>query len=167
MKVLDCPWELNDIGKKTVQLNYTNEDIYSSEEVGEAVKNSQYLVAKVPCGNVDCLMGLQDDGFEVLETQIKLFKDLMSFVVDAKAFDNIFEDVSFCKVNGDSDFANMTNYIDENMFTTDRITLDKHFGPVVGRKRYVGWMKNEYVAKTSSFWWINKERQPIGFMMLR
>lgn len=80
MQVQDCPWEIENIGKRTVQLNYAKDDIYNSEEVCNAVKGYQYLVAKVPAGNISCLLGLQGDGFKMIETQItysKRIKDML------------------------------------------------------------------------------------------
>ena len=74
MQVQDCFWEIENIGKRTVQLNYTIEDTYTSETVLKAMEGYQYIVAKVPCGNIECLLGLQNDGFNVIETQMSLSK---------------------------------------------------------------------------------------------
>lgn len=68
MNVTDCFWELENIGKKTVQLDFVKNDVFVANEVHEAVAGYEYLVAKVPCGNASCLMDLQKMGFKVIET---------------------------------------------------------------------------------------------------
>lgn len=167
MHVQDCPWEIKNIGKKTVQLNYSLHDEYNVDEVKSAIDGYQYIVAKVPCGNINCLLGLQGDGFRAIETQIRLSKDIGSFRDVIENYKDVLRKVSFRKVNGDSDFEDMLSCVDDNMFSTDRVTLDPNFGPHIGHNRYIGWMRNEKAAGTSSFWWVNKENVSVGFMMLR
>ena len=167
MQVQDRPWEIENIGKRTVQLNYAKDDIYNSEEVCNAVKGYQYLVAKVPAGNISCLLGLQNDGFKMIETQLTIYKDKKSFCKDIEAFKTITDKTSFQEVKNDSDFNLLVDSVDDGMFSTDRVSLDPSFGLSVGRHRYVGWMKNEYKAGTSSFWWITNDNEKVGFMILK
>ena len=167
MQVQDCPWKIENIGKRIVQLNYTKDDIYNSEAVYKVVKGYQYLVAKVPAGNINCLLGLQNDGFKMIETQFTIYKDKESFRKDIGAFRTITDKTSFQEIKCNSDFNLMLDSVDDGMFSTDRVSLDPSFGLSVGKHRYVGWMKNEYKAGTSSFWWIIVDYEKVGFMMLK
>ena len=167
MQIQDCPWEFENIGQRTGQLNYSSHDRYNSGEVRLAVRNYEYRVAKVPCGNMNCFLGLQRDGMTVMETQIHLSKDKDSFEKEWAKYRDVYEEIDFRQVTDDNDFSKMLSSIDDNMFSTDRISLDPSFGPHIGRQRYVTWMEREYRKKSAAFWWICHNKQDVGFMMLR
>ena len=167
MQIQDCPWEFENIGKTTVQLNYSYEDIYNSGDVRRAVMDYEYRVAKVPCGNMDCLLGLQRDGMAVMETQLHLSKDKDSFEKEWAKYRDFYGEIDFRLVTDDKGFSKMQASIDDNMFSTDRVSLDPSFGPHIGRQRYVTWMEREYRMKSASFWWVCLDKQDVGFMMIR
>ena len=47
------------------------------------------------------------------------------------------DDIKFEMVSSIKDIYDITQQITNDMFSTDRITLDKNFGAEIGRNRYV------------------------------
>lgn len=162
MQIQDCPWEIENIGKRTVQLNYTKDDIYNQEEVCKAVKGYQYLVAKVPADNISCLLGLQGDGFKMIETQITYSKRIKDFDFNDRLLRMFKGKVSFKQAKNTEQLISILERMTPNMFSTDRIHLDPTFGPEVGLHRYRNWMTNEFKRGTILYEFIF-EGKPVGF----
>lgn len=166
MQIQDCPWEIENIGRKTVQLNYTLRDKYSSNELQRAIDNYQYIVAKVPSGNINCLLGLQEDGFKLIETQISLSMKMKDFNFNDKFVVMLSKHLSFEIIKDKVGLKKVLNHMTPNMFTTDRIHLDPEFGPNVGLHRYRNWMCTEFNQRSL----LNEysvDGIPIGFGLSR
>lgn len=162
MQVQDCPWEIENIGKKTVQLNYALKDIYNSEEVNGAIAGYQYVVAKVPCGNISCLLGLQQDGFRVMETQLSLSKKMKDFDFDDRLL-RVFKGRLHYEIISNEDGLNrVLSRMTPNMFSTDRIYLDPEFGPEIGLRRYRNWTRTEFERGATVCEW-NVDGEVIGY----
>lgn len=166
MQVQDCPWEIENIGKKTVQLNYALKDIYNSEEVNGAIAGYQYVVAKVPCGNISCLLGLQQDGFRVMETQLSLSKKMKDFDFDDRLL-RVFKGRLHYEIISNEDGLNrVLSRMTPNMFSTDRIYLDPEFGPEIGLRRYRNWTRTEFQCG-ASLSELMIDNESLGFCLLK
>lgn len=166
MQIQDCPWEIENIGKRTVQLNYTKEDIYDSEKIRKAVEGYQYLVAKVPTGNISCLLGLQSDGFKMIETQLSLSKRIKDFNFNDHLVRLVSKDLSYEIIENEKGLNRVLQAMTPNMFSTDRIYLDPKFGPETGLHRYRNWTKTEFHRGSILAEWKVGEKH-IGFSLRR
>lgn len=166
MQVQDCPWEIENIGKKTVQLNYALKDIYNSEEVNGAIAGYQYVVAKVPCGNISCLLGLQNDGFRVMETQLSVSMKMKDFPFDDSLLNLFLPRLSYEVVKDENGLQRVLDRMTPNMFSTDRIYLDPKFGPEVGLNRYRNWTRTEF-QHGASLSELKIDNESLGFCLLK
>ena len=165
MKIISCPWEINNIGKSTAEIIVSREDssddLFSKLE--ELTQTYQYVVVKVPMKRIDINAGLSRNGFLLIEMQITVQKN-----VNLKEIVNeYYDDISFEELQINGDIERIVGSITPDMFSTDRITLDSHFGPNIGMKRYVNWIESEFRSQRSRFVIVKYKTHDIGFMMFR
>lgn len=167
MRIVDCTWEKRNFNTSVVELSLEKEDCLSVSQLEELSKLYGYHVIKVPVKHVHNNFLLAEQGYALVEMQFHLKKDIISFGHYMSEYQYLFKDVEFQQCSTDHDFQEMINCITSDMFITDRIALDPLFGTEIGRLRYINWMKDEFLASQSEFWWILYKNIPVGFMMLR
>ena len=144
MEIIDCFWEQANIGKKTIEFVFGADESYDSEKVKQMVTEYEYSVAKVHCGNISCLLGLQADGFILIETQIGLSKKIADFRFDDKMVRFVDKRVNYHTITNEKEMHSVLDSITENMFSTDRIYLDPSLGPKLSLRRYHNWIESEF-----------------------
>lgn len=164
MKIIDCNWEIDNIGKKTVEFEIEGNEKSIKQEVLEAEKNYEYLVAKVfKGGNIQLSDELQELGFKYIESQIKISKKAKDFNYDDRLVKLLGNKVMIKLATCDEDLDLIINSMTENMFSTDRIYLDREFGPEIGLNRYRNWVKTEYQRHSLLYEISLKDGTRIGF----
>lgn len=166
MKVVDCYWELDNIQKSTVELSFNLTDRFNELEVKNNMEGYQYVVAKVECGNIDCLYGLQNMGFTLMETQIGYSLKYKDFRFEDRLLKLISKKLQFTTINDEVGLNRVLDSMTENMFTTDRVYLDPQLGPALGLHRYRNWVTSEYNRGTTLIE-ACIEDVPIGFSLFK
>lgn len=166
MNIIDCFWELENIGKRTVLLDFANNDIIAASEIHEAVTGYEYLVAKVPCGNISCLLGLQHMGFKVIETQMTVSKRFKDFDFNDKYIRFFNKRLGYNRIEDEKGLKKVLESMTLDMFSTDRIYYDPEFGPKVGLHRYQNWIRSEF-EKDSVLFELSIGNNDIGFGLVK
>ena len=166
MKVTDCNWEVINIGKQTIEISLDADEVLNPGMLKDIVKNYEYIVIKVPCGNVKSLLQLQDEGYKVIETQISLSKHYKDFDFQDKLLSLIRNEISFSTVNSHVHLEKVLSSITSNMFITDRVFYDSKLGPELSVNRYRNWIRSEF-ERESILYEIKYKNNPIGFTLLR
>lgn len=167
MKVTECFWEIQNIGKKTVEIGVEKEDKFLEADINEASSGYQYVVVKVPMDKVDFNVGLSNMGFSMIEVQMNILKKSKDFDYDSPFIKEIYNDTSFEEVVNENDFNEILSKITPDMFSTDRIVLDNHFNENIGCERYKNWMKTDFKANKSRFLKIIYKGIHVGFYMFK
>ena len=165
MIVVDCPWELENIGKRTVEIMIEATDTYESESIESALVGYEYAVVKVPMNMIDFNIGLSCIDFICVETQMNIGISMQDF--DLTKVDNLRKNTRFEIINNDKDFDTVISMISTGMFSTDRISLDPEFGLKTGCLRYVNWVTSEYRRGNSSLISMIYKGEHIGFMLVK
>lgn len=173
MKIVNAEWELRNLGKRTVELTLEKADllleprvIYDNIKKTETQLQSEYTVVKVPAGNPQIGMELQQNGFWHIEMQLHLKAALADVISAIKKYDNLFEDASAQVISSEDDITYVQNEIRKGIFTTDRIALDPYFGVEIANQRYANWVEDEINrGSILSYTIINKQK--VGFSLRR
>jgi hypothetical protein len=144
MKTVDCYWELENIGLPTVEFDYSLDDHFDKEQIEMGLQGYKYAVAKVPCGNTECLTKLQELGFHVIETQFHFLKEEKEFNYDDKLVKLAARNLIFKRATTEEELNVVLGNMTADMFTTDRVYLDPKLGPELGLRRYKNWMRTAF-----------------------
>lgn len=167
MKVVDCLWEIKNIGKRTVEISIESNDEITGEQLKAIYNNYDYVVIKVPINKIDVNTILADLGFMMIECQYKISKLYKDFNPDDRLIKRLIPKFNFKKVGSKEDFKILTDKMTLGMFTTDRIALDPHFGFEDSYRRYKNWMTTEFENQTSEFLLTCLNENPIGYCMYK
>lgn len=165
MNIIDCFWELDNIGKSTAELSILPEEVPDENQLVNVCNNYEYVVAKVPMCNIEFNYVLSKLGFVLMEVQMNVSMEVAKF--DYKLVQNFIGSVCYREVTTKVDFERVLNLMTPDMFSTDRVSLDSSFGPIIGLRRYRNWIKTEFDNKRSNLVMVSYENNDIGFMLYR
>lgn len=167
MVFTDCYWELDNIGKRTCEINYEENEMFAKDEFIEKTRGYEYIVVKVPMCCPSINTSLAHLGFTMMEAQINISKHYKQFNFEDRLIKLLYPNVEEQIISTEYDFQGIIDRITTNMFSTDRIYLDTHFNHDISRKRYTNWMRTEFNKKSSIFKKIIYKGEEVGFCMNR
>ena len=165
MEVVDCIWEITNLGRKTVEITIEDKDeVYDDNEIISLYKSYDYVVFKVPMMKTDFNTLFTRLGFVMIEVQMNMVihPESFNYGLLSEYYDNIF----FKDVEGKC-VDHVCERITPDMFSTDRISIDKQYGPVIGMRRYQNWIKSEIEKGTARLVTVFYKNKEVGFMLYR
>lgn len=166
MKVTDCFWEKRNLGETVVEITIEKDDLLDKLLLSKH-NTIDYLVIKVPVNMPDFNFFLGQEGFSLIELQIDMTATLSSFDFNHKLIKWISPHVDLNKVSDVNELEEVLSKIDSNMFNTDRISIDPHYGKEIGCKRYKNWIYDEFVGGTADVIKFFYRGKHVGFMMYK
>lgn len=151
MNFTNCTWEIDNIGKKTLEVSFGINDSIDKTSFLDIISDFQYIVAKVRCGNTNVLQELQGMGFMIIETQLCYSKKYSDFNFEDLFLKRLIGKLEFEVINNEKGLNKVLSSLTENMFTTDRVYLDPKLGPELGLLRYRNWISSEFRRGTLLF----------------
>ena len=151
MNFTNCTWELDNIGRKTIEVTFGLYDSIEKELFLNEISGFQYVVVKIRCGNSNVLQELQRMGFNIIETQLCYSKKYTDFNFDDPFLKNFNDKLKFDVISNEDGLNKVLSSLTKNMFTTDRVFLDSRLGPEMGLQRYRNWIKSEFHRGTLLF----------------
>lgn len=167
MKLVDCIWEIENIGKRTCEIVYENRDVFDASILNNSIENFEYVVVKVPMNHPKINVGLSEMGFVMIETQLSISKRFLEFNFEDRLIKHLYPHVSDQVVSTKEGLDEIIDKMTPDMFSTDRIYLDSHFSHDSSCKRYANWMKTEFYNKSGIIKKIFIDDKEIGFGMTR
>lgn len=167
MKIVDCPWEIENLNKRVVSISIENKNDIDVKEIQEAENNNDYIVIKAKTKDFALYQALSRLGYYFTEAQFTIRKKISDIdIVNDKVASSYFRCSKTDLVNSEDDLNELLEMMTEGMFSTDRIYLDDDFGPSASLHRYRTWIKNEYFKGTTilKHYYRNKY---IGFSMCK
>lgn len=167
MKVVNCTWELTNIGKKTCEVSIVPDEILNKSIIEDLSKEYEYVVVKANSTNAQNFFILSELGFSFIETQLAIQKNIsQEAIITDSVLNHFLKNSSLMKIETDEDLHSVLNNMTPNMFTTDRIYLDTHFGAEYSLNRYKNWIKTEFGKNTPLYKLIYKGSN-VGFIMFK
>ena len=173
MKVVNAYWEVENIGKVTVEITLDKNDLLKAPrdivnyvtETKERYK-SEYTVIKIPSGNPMTGVEFSKNGFFHIETQLNLKAVREDVEASLENYGNLFTDVEIEFVTDLKELENIQTELIKGIFTKDRISLDPNFDKSLAGKRYSNWVKNEFERGAQVFY-AKLTGRKIGFSLWR
>jgi len=166
MKVIDCIWEIPNLGCRVAEVSLENE-IICKQEVLEIERKFDYVVIKTEVGNLQQYKELNDMGYSLAEAQMSFCKPEKEFILKDKILNRLFLDIEISLVTQKEELLFILNNMSPDMFSTDRIFLDPFFGADFSLRRYRNWIKNEYNNNSSKLLEIKYRGESIGFDLIK
>ncbi len=145
MKIIDCPWEIENLGCRVAEISVTADEIIDTSLVRELETRYDYLVLKVQSGTMQNNIIAAQMGFVLAETQMALIKEKKDWYFDLDPLTiRLMQQLSVEKITTKEDFEELMTMITDDMYSTDRIYLDPEFGPKYSVRRYKNWTRTEW-----------------------
>lgn len=167
MKLTNCIWEKENLGKHVLEVLIEGKDIFDKEKMYEQIKSFDYVVVKVPMNMPDFNFGLCSMGFTMIETQLNISKRYNSFPFEDVLVKQIYPHTTLECISSQIDLDNLLDSVTSSMFCTDRVYLDSNFSKGDSSKRYKNWIRTEFEKKTSFISKIYYDDENVGFYMER
>lgn len=167
MKVVNCTWELENLGKRVLEIDVDRTDEISRDIFERLCSDYQYIVVKVPVKMIEVNSLLTSMGFVMVETQFSISKSYKSFNFDDRLIKVLYPHVRKEEISSFHELESLLYRISDDMFSTDRVYLDYNFPPGSSSHRYKNWIKTEYKNKTSVISNIMYDDSCVGFCMDR
>ncbi|NLW79979.1 MAG: hypothetical protein GXY32_11315 [Ruminococcaceae bacterium] len=146
MIVKDAAYEKRNLGVGSYEITIEDDTFEAFLKQLAALPPTEYLVVRTPVCRPDFLWGMQEAGFTFMESMIHAqmrpealrpldrfaqFENTVSFAVadDAPTRQAVYDRVRT-----------------QLLYTTDRISLDRHFSVEAANRRYANWMADAYNA---------------------
>ena len=166
MKIEEDRWDKKHLNLNVVKVQFEKKDTINSLR-NEEIECYDYVLAKVPVCELELTHFLEDNGFRFLETQFELVLDSGKPCAMPKYFEKVLNEISYKKITRYQNVERIINRIDENLFDSDRVSLDPFFNKEIGAKRYRNWIRDEYNGDKSILFELNLNKNPIGFFLLK
>lgn len=164
MKIIDAFWEKRNLGVSTTEFEIYDGDLL--DDIKDDIINcsSEYIVVKLPAGNIDTMFWLESQGYNFMECSIHVTHDLQNMEL-SPIQKRIDASVTYEKMESE-DLDKLFQEIKNGLFATDRVSLDKAFSKEQAANRYIGWINDEISRGCEMFKLLYKENV-IGFFAFK
>lgn len=163
MRVTEAIWELRNMGVRSYEVHISGEESLIDIENELSSICCDYIVARVPVGRLDLYELLMRNEFYFAEMMIMLERDISDvYVPERKRLIN--EKLALEKMN-DNEFTYMLGRVKEGIYTTDRISLDRHFTKEQSANRYYYWLQDER-GRGNEFYKLTFDGVYVGYLDL-
>lgn len=165
MKIIEATWEKRNLGLETVEIEFDSADFLANKDaMATTIKKMesmyQYIVIKLPRNQIEANTLLQELGYVFVETQFTIKKKLSE--VAGLRLSNYIDDLDVEQI---FDKQRILRNMDDTMFETDRIALDKRLGKELANKRYRNWIK-DLNSETNLLYVMMDKAIDIGFFTI-
>ncbi|CAH1201696.1 hypothetical protein PAECIP111893_01699 [Paenibacillus plantiphilus] len=163
MKRSDAFWEMRNLGRTVLEINCDDNDTVDClKDLASDCETYDYLVAKIPKGRLDLVHAFEDRGFRFLETQIELLYDLKKMREVSGYVKRMADQARYRKVHTLEQLNVLLSRIEEDLFITDRVSLDPLLGTKMAHTRYLNWLSDS-LQTGASIYEVELKSRDIGF----
>lgn len=145
MKITNCPWELDNLGCRVVEIYISASEDIHVHEIQEIESQYEYVVIKMESGNMRHTALMTQLGYTLAETQLSLKKPYAEWhIKNDKLTSILLSQMRVEQIVSDEDLQELLSLMTDNMFSTDRVYLDPQFGPTFSARRYRNWTASEF-----------------------
>ncbi len=144
MIVTDCYWEFLNLGCHVAEVGVERNEIIDKDAILEIEKDYDYIVVKIPSGMPLAYTSISELGYSFIESQISLNKKSKDFVIENNLVKRVYNGIRVEIIEKEKDLQRILSKMTPDMFSTDRIYLDPHFGSDYSLRRYRNWLQEEF-----------------------
>lgn len=167
MKKVEAYWEKQNLNKNVLEVYMDDNDTVSClSELEDDYNSYDYIVVKVPKPRIDLVHGLEDAGFRYMETQMEMRLNLKSISNSPAYVQSVSDHIQLQEIDNMERLKELLTHIDENLFTTDRVSLDPKLGSHFTPQRYKNWITDSFLKGKAIIIEATINSNPIGFYFL-
>lgn len=144
MQIVECPWELDNLGCRVAEISVNVNEIIDEDAIIALEQNHDYLVLKLESGNMRQTMAATRMGYAMVETQLSIQMAKKDWNMNSRLTQMIISQTEVEPITTKEELEDLLEKITDHMFSTDRIYLDPEFGPVYSARRYKNWTRTEF-----------------------
>lgn len=141
METVDAVWEKRNLGISCVEITMEKEDTVQEMETALHDIKADYTVVKIPTCRMDFAESLLKHSFYFVEALFSLEKQLGKYPPSESQQEKA-RRMAY-RLQLDESKERIQHEIQIGMYTTDRISIDRHFTPGQTAKRYIGMLSDE------------------------
>lgn len=165
MEIIDAFWEKRNLGVDCIEITIEKHDTLSQlNEMCDQINTIDYVVVKVPVARIDINEYLTKQGFIFVEGSVKFQLDIKDARLSTLQ-QRLNASISYSEMD-ENDLAQLYAEIENGLFKTDRILLDKYFTEKQAATRHINWIKDE-LARTTQAYKIVYKGDAIGFFTFK
>ena len=149
MNIRDCYWELKNLGVTVAEIEIENTDVFDLDSIVNVEDQYQYIVVKVPMGKPEFNFNLMRLGYTMIETQLNISKKYKDFNFEDRLVRSVYPHATSQQISTQDELEEILSNITPDMYSTDRIYLDKRFSHECSSNRYKNWIRTEFENKTA------------------
>ena len=167
MKIINALWDEKITGLRTCEIVFEKGDNFRTYIDSDVEKTFDFSVIKIPVGDLSFIHQMEDNGYRYLENQITIsFEVDQTDKIDQK-WKKFLQGFSYHKVKDISQLNSLTAEVKDNMFESDRFSLDPFFSNSVSSKRYTNWINEMYKTDIVDFYILRKVNENAGFFSIK
>ncbi len=160
----EAVWDLAALGVRTQVLHAHEQSSVADLRASLERMDAPYQVVRIPTSANYLLYEVQDKGFLFAEVQMSVHHAPQLPVVP-ELYARLLQNIEVTPATTD-DIATIEMVIQTEIFTTDRISLDRRFGTEVAAKRYLAWFRQELATGAICNVLVNKDA-PFAFSLAK
>lgn len=169
IKIVHAQWEQENLGLRVCEVEVPNETSLSGLKAALLdTWNFDYCLVKLQAPRIDLAHELQRSGFFFLETQIELVRSAEVNPAHTRVQARALEKTVLEKCPTE-DIQSFAAWLNEAIFTTDRIAIDPKFSVEIANRRYRNWVNSAVQSASAELFWIalsSDSKKKIGFVLL-
>ncbi len=166
MKLIEQPWEKVNLGLKSVEFRFENED--RPDEIDSNVLDNSvydYQICRVPAGRMDLMYLLQMHGFAFAECRFELSASLKELNLP-KAYLRVAEGMDYHAADA-LELEDIFRSIHSGVFDSDKIALDPYFRREQSGIRFANYARQEIEKGMAFPHIVTVAGRPIGFFIVQ
>ncbi|MFF2911605.1 GNAT family N-acetyltransferase [Paenibacillus sp. NPDC057934] len=164
MKKVDAFWELRNLDKTVLEVEFDDKDTTDCLNIlSSDFETYDYIVTKIPKGRLDLVHSLEDRGFRFMETQIELSYNLNKHTKASSYVKKLSDQTQYKQVTTLDQLNALLSRIDDDLFITDRVSLDPLLGTTTAHNRYLNWLTDAFHTGNAAIYEVELKSRDIGF----
>lgn len=168
MKIIDAIWEKRNLGFKTteilIQAGDKIED-YSLVEKEIIDNQTKYIVVKTPVNLKEYIWGLPKLGYNFIEVAFEIMLHKNSYTVP-KFLERLDRGIEVVEITSKEELEEVFDKFNDDIFDTDRISIDPIFPHGTSSKRYINWTK-DIIEEGAKLYEIRLKEKKVGLFLVK
>jgi hypothetical protein len=167
MRIINTPWEERNTGLKSCEIVFERGDTLKDYLEAGIEDSYEFSVVKIPVGNLKLVHQLEDIGYKYLENQLVLTFDTDQVESIDTKWSRLLEGFSCRQISTGEELDNVLTEVHQNMFETDRFSLDPFWKTGLSSERYTNWITDLFNSGTTQIYIIKKNNLDVGFYSVK
>jgi hypothetical protein len=167
MDITVADWDQKITGIRTCEILFNEDETYEDYLKTEVDKLYEFIVVKVPVGNLKLVHQLEDNGFRYLENQLCLSFRTEQLDRINSVWYRLFDGFEYRHVKTQSEISSITEQVSSGMFEADRYSRDPLWQKDYSSPRYVNWIRSLSLSENVKFYIMVRKGTEIGFFAIK